>query len=99
MALETVIIIPVSFKLGNTSPLQVLEAVLQSVHISMYAHLSVAALLLGYGETPAIWRTIFTFLPHGISITQNQTLISLCFVVFPGVIGSMLTQGGGTGCI
>lgn len=47
------------------------------MHISVYAHLSVVALLLGYAETPAICRTIFTFLPHGISITQNQTLISL----------------------
>ena len=72
---------------------------MQSMHISVYAHLSVVAPLLGYGETPANWRTIFTFLPHGISITQNQTLISLCFICFQGVTGSMLTQNGVTGCI
>jgi hypothetical protein len=58
----------------GTSTVQILEALLQLVFISVYAHLSVVALLLGYGETPAIWRIIFTFLPHGISITQNQTL-------------------------
>ena len=46
----------------GTCTLQILATVLQLVHISVYAQLSVVALLLGYGETPVIWRTIFIFL-------------------------------------